>query len=646
VSPRGHFLAPDEKAVDFSLRMETRSERPDSTKNGDARRPLKGSSFRGPFLRKRRRAWIAASATLLVASFLWFEHSFFKSSSIDGPTTLARPIRAAPSAAAPQFTRKEPSSTSGEVSAPLIPESNDYVQVDGIVRAGNIAVPDVFVTGRTPGGEMSGKTRSDGTFTLSLPKGAPLSFTVGGLKVISVSPAQLDGSAQNVVVRVTGSASVGGQVFYMGKAVAGAEVEFVPGGGRTATDENGKYFFHALPAGLVQLRAWHEGSEAESRSLGVPLLPGDSRTDVDIKLDCGASIAGLVLDQKGTPIPSVGVSWNCVTCTRYGQSLTDANGRFKISRLPPGDYAATVSSKGFEYESPTKTKFPLVSLREADSHAEVRLSVSTATGSIRGQVVDWAGHPVSGEPVLIPFPHRPAHASEGKVVAIRKTVTGEDGRFVFSDLPTGRYDIAVGASGDRASMLAVETGRGDVLFTLPGTADVRGTIEGFPAGPVSVRVVADPKNPLGFRRDVTVTGTEFLFPDVPSGAVWFLAVSGPYVAAELVETPVNERPLVLRAHPIVFVSGIVSGNGLGLVPRCSGELNIEGFGPLRVSGIPLGQLQLFLADPNGNFQAAVPMGFPLVIRCSDDYRTGALSLPVIGSEGLSGQRIDLDTPLE
>src|SRR5262249_48555699 len=482
-------------------------------------------------------------------------------------------------------------------SAPETADRNSYVQVDGTVRAGNLGVPDVFITGRTPGGEMSSKTRSDGTFTLSLPKGGPLGFTVGGLKVISVIPAYLDGSVKDVVVSVTGTASVGGRVFYMGTAVAGAEVELVPSGARKTTDESGRYLFNTVPTGLVQLRAWHEGSGAESRSVGAPLLPGDSRTDVDIKLDCGASITGVVLDEKGSPMPNVGVSWNCVACTHYRQSLTDTNGLFKVYRLRPGDYAPTVSSKGFEYESATGTKFPTVSLREADSHAEVRLRVSTATGSIRGLVVDWAGHPVSGEPVLIPFPHKPLYVSEGKMMAIRETATGEDGRFVFSDLPKGRYDIAVGASGDRASMLNVETGRGDVLLTLPVTADVRGSIEAFPDGPVSVRVVADPRNPFGFRRDVTVTGTQFVVSEVPSGAIWFLAVSGPYVAAELVETPVNETPVVLRARPIVFVSGLVTGNGLGLVPRCTGELNIEGFGSLRISAWPLGQLQLFIAEP-------------------------------------------------
>jgi hypothetical protein len=156
-------------------------------------------------------------------------------------------------------------------------------------------------------------------------------------------------------------------------------------------------------------------------------------------------------------------------------------------------------------------------------------------------VIDQGGLPVAGEFVLIPFPHMPAYVVNGEMQAIKKTLTDQDGRFMFADLPKGQYDIVVGARGDRGFLEGVETGRTDAVFTLPATANVRVALEGFPAGQVGVRVVGTPMNSLGFRRDLRVAGTEFVVADVPLRNLWFVAVAGPYhYCVELTSAELSE----------------------------------------------------------------------------------------------------------
>lgn len=601
----------------------------------------------GPLKRgTRHHVRIVGLAIFFLAIVLWSGYSCLKTTTATRAPSPPRtelvagtPPREgganAPSSAAIQTTPSGVNSAAG-------------VHLQGIVRAGGAPVPRVFITGRTPGGEMRGVTRADGTFTLDLPRGGPLSFTVTGLTVSSISPTYVDGDTSDVVVSVTGGCTLAGRVLLMGSPVAGAELEVGLGGRKTVSDATGRFAFTDLPAGVAEVTAKDPGSDANSSVVRVPLAPGESRTEVDIEVDHGGSISGVVVNEGGAPISQVGVSWYCAKTKAYEQTLTDDKGNYTVRHLTPGDYVATVTSRGFEYRPASAIGFPVVSVREAVSHVEgVTLQASTATADIGGIVVDEAGVPVADEVVLILVPNKPAWMVDGEMSSIQKTKTDGHGRFTFSELPKGRFDIGVGPRGDRAVLAGIETGRTDLVFTVHATMDVRVSLEGFPPGPVSLRARVKGNDPLAFRRDVTVADTESLISNVPVGPILFVATSGPYVAAELVEISLSgEQSVRLRAHALGSLTGNVSvDHAVGQV-HCIGAAKIAGLGSVDFYALPVGQLELFSTGADGIFRTDVPTGFPLEIKCNDGYRRGTLLLPPIGPEGASGQRIVLDSMLD
>jgi len=612
-------------------------ERHDRTKRAGGRLFTRGVSS--------RQVWITGGALLLVALLVLMERSLHKPQvpATGSPVPSARTVpqdRSVGIGNAGTEAAAKPA-----VSVDMRPRT-DLVRVEGLVRAGAIGVPAVFVTGRTSAGEMGTLTREDGTFTLYLPPTGGLDFEVKGLSVVSVSPSTLDRARDDVLVNVAGACSIHGTVTLDGKAIPGSEVEIDPGV-KTTSDVHGKYSFAALPAGIAQIHAQNDALDAESRVLSVPLVAGESRDDFDIELDRGASIRGVVVDEKGAPVAQVGVAWACATCPAYQQALTSVDGSFRVRRLPRGRYATTVSSHGFEYQPGTGATFPLVSLQGSRDEADVRLVVTAATGNISGRVVDPRGNPLAGQTVLIPIPHRPAFIRDNQMMALAKAVTEADGSFLFSDLPKGPYDILLGERGDEASLEAVETGRSDVVLTLPDTGTVRGTLQGFPPGSVSVRLTANPTSTFGYRRDLPVSGSEFEIRDVPSGSVWLLAVAGPYLAAERVEVPLRDnRAVVLLARAVTTVRGRVVGQKLPDPPRCVGKVDITGFGVVEIAALPLGQFSLFAPESDGSFQANVPVGLPLTLVCFDGYRTATTRLPALEANGASGASIQFDTTLK
>jgi hypothetical protein len=117
--------------------------------------------------------------------------------------------------------------------------------------------------------------------------------------------------------------------------VAGAHVGLTSKGADPAlgiTDAAGAaHVVHRL-AGAHVGRAWLNVRHGARASLPVEIDFGDERPSepVVVDLDLGSSVAGLVLDAAGSPVPSA-----LVTVSIGGMGRTDAEGRFEISPLDP-----------------------------------------------------------------------------------------------------------------------------------------------------------------------------------------------------------------------------------------------------------------------------------------------------------------------
>src|SRR5262245_26045603 len=131
-----------------------------------------------------------------------------------------------------------------------------------------------------------------------------------------------------------------------------------------------------------------------------------------------------------------------VTVTVQGQGKrldlkTDSSGYFESFELPPGSYRVHMALTG--------------KLRGADEKAvELRgggvasvIFHATSMGSLRGRLVDEEGRAVKELIVEL----LPAGGVPGAGAVKHYVTTGEDGEFVFTELPTGRYVLAVNSAG-------------------------------------------------------------------------------------------------------------------------------------------------------------------------------------------------------
>ena len=127
--------------------------------------------------------------------------------------------------------------------------------------------------------------------------------------------------------------------------LSGARVSAVPGSFATETGADGRYLLPGLPQGSYGLTASLDGYRSEQRP-GVEVL-GNQSTLVDFTLEEQAAfgtIAGEVKDANGSLLAGAVLS----TIPGNFSTVSGANGRFAISRVPPGSYTLSVHRDGYQ----------------------------------------------------------------------------------------------------------------------------------------------------------------------------------------------------------------------------------------------------------------------------------------------------------
>ena len=188
-----------------------------------------------------------------------------------------------------------------------------------------------------------------------------------------------------------------------GYASAKAYVPVVPGWVRTAA----RLFRRALEATFYIYVSVSEHEKADLRNhepFAHPPCRGRAMSGVDAMLYRSARVEGVVVDGLGLPCPA------CAVClepsnerSKYSYQpraelsksvMTDAEGRFRLDGVPPGEHRVRVSERGRIVRKPP---FPLLAVREGEHVADVRFEHDALPfGSVQGTVVDAAnGRPVS-----------------------------------------------------------------------------------------------------------------------------------------------------------------------------------------------------------------------------------------------------------
>jgi uncharacterized GH25 family protein len=168
------------------------------------------------------------------------------------------------------------------------------------------------------------------------------------------------------------------------------------------------------------------------RSLGIAELFDQTAKTV---LERGVDLSGTVASATdGSPIKDVRVTTveTYYVVNDYGvKTKTDAQGKFTLAHLRPGQVSVTVMSKGFAPDFQTVNA-------KADSPP---MSFKLQPGkTIRGKVVDPDGNPVAGVSMRL-------QQWRGKASLPLSAESDAEGRFTLTDAPTDEMEFQIGKRG-------------------------------------------------------------------------------------------------------------------------------------------------------------------------------------------------------
>jgi len=410
----------------------------------------------------------------------------------------------------------------------------------------------------------------------------------------------------------------------------------------TDADPEGVFHLEGLTQGTYVIAATKAGFiEAGPSVVGV--VDVADQLDVTIVMTLGGAISGRVLDSLGSPLADTPVA---LRQSNAALSLltTDDRGMFRFHTLRAGIYELVwstnekqtvtvvpgrtvdvelVSASTANVDSPATSTFP------ADPREDLQpLQARTVRGRITSAET---GSPLSHVTVRL----------NGE--ASQRTETSESGRFVFRDVPDGRYSIVataipryVGLSygqktpQDPSLPVVVAAGRQtpDADIELPETKVLAGRIVdeyGDPAPNVTVVLaqngVAAGKTRLMPLSGGTVTDDlgEFRLGNVSPGTFFLMALSGPFASGNVLGGPVGPPssgygfaltffPGTARpadAQPVrIDVRGVTPSIAFALVPSDMGKVSGR---VIDRSGLPVSNANVLLLQlHNGDIRMIVP----------------------------------------
>jgi len=321
------------------------------------------------------------------------------------------------------------------------------------------------------------------------------------------------------------------------------------------TDPDGRFVLGGLARSTttVDVLVEREGfATAHSRQPLDELPP----TGAEIVLHEGTGVAGVVLDAEGDPVESAFV----VLHPSWVWTWTDADGRFALEHVAPGDVSLEVSRRGHspgwaEASIAANLPSPDVILRLAPERVLV--------GTIRGP-----GGPVASALVE-------ASATGERWIARPRTLSAQDGAFRLAGLPAGRIDLNVSAHGFALGVAYVDVDQSRADVDLVPNAALAGRVlddaTGAPIPEFVVRVrpalgLLTGETPLlhspsAWKDGVSVTspdGSWRLQSGFEAGWVATLEISAPGHAPAFVDRAVS----AVDADPDELVARLVSSTRL------------------------------------------------------------------------------------
>lgn len=212
--------------------------------------------------------------------------------------------------------------------------------------------------------------------------------------------------------------------------------------GSTRTKADGRYAFSSLePGNEYTLVCEADGFQSRDLFLQVPQT---GEVVVDIAMQSGVALRGMVADEGGNPIPGATVSLGSARFGLMNQganpqtgptATTDSQGYYEFPSVSRPTMSVTASAPGF-----ATTTQPEIRLAGSDEPVEVNFNLDTGK-AISGRLAAPTGEGVPGATVEV-FGYQPRDQTW-----YAEARSENDGTFVIPDLRPGMYVVQARAEG-------------------------------------------------------------------------------------------------------------------------------------------------------------------------------------------------------
>ncbi|MBX0356899.1 carboxypeptidase regulatory-like domain-containing protein [Halobacillus sp. Nhm2S1] len=404
-----------------------------------------------------------------------------------------------------------------------------------------------------------------------------------------------------------------------GVPLIGASVRVFPSLGllpiaTLVTDGTGSFSLSSLAPGSYLLVATFVNYS--TGQTGVSVAPNETSSSTILLSPTPSSISGNVRSSSGEPIPNASVVVLDQNETVLESTVTDGDGNYGFSNLPPGNLQVIV--RAVDYSSMTRG----VILEGGDLIEDVDFVLEPNPGTVQGQVTDRStGQPIVGAISVI-------RTVAGVPVIVASSATDENGYYLIDGLAPGSYSISSTAPGYAVTAVGaiLESGQTTTvdISLSPVVGKIAGVVtdtEGMPILNAGIEIKVFDQEGILIETVLADALGEFSVPDLSPGT-YTLSVTTPNYAGATVGVFVEAGGTTFVTIPLNSSPARVLGQVIDAETRSpiGGALVTVS----DVSGLPI---TVALTDGEGNFSiTGLPPSTVILSTVAANYGTSSTAV--------------------